>query len=261
MLWLLLLQDEAFIGLNLADDGRVIGVAKASPAQAAGFRPGDRVVSIDLARHKPGDEIQVPIERDGQALVLKAVLSKPPRPPFGPDDEEENDEPPRRAPEPFALPEGLSQKIECRELAGAGWKDLTYGGHQPLAPAFYTRASFVDGAISASIQIDEGDGGLVLRAESPEDYYVVRLSVAEDNVRFYRVQRGIRRGLAKADVALRAGTAYALRIEAMGPEFRIVLDGRELFRLRDAVFQCGLAGAWSMGDSRVQVREFILDPK
>jgi hypothetical protein len=55
--------------------------------------------------------------------------------------------------------------------------------------------------------VDEA-GGIALRLNTPDDYYVVRANALEDNVRFYRVAKGRRTQIAGADTKVwqRSGT-------------------------------------------------------
>jgi membrane-associated protease RseP (regulator of RpoE activity) len=74
---------------------RVTGVAMGSPAEVAGLRVDDRIVSFDgqpmssrrefvdtIQRGRPGDRIDLVIERDQQPLVLEAGLGSNPNPGF-----------------------------------------------------------------------------------------------------------------------------------------------------------------------------------
>ncbi len=68
---------------------RITGVREDSPAQKAGLRAGDVIVGFGgreisdlyaytyaLRDHKPGDEVQVVVLRDGERLTLTAVLGQ-----------------------------------------------------------------------------------------------------------------------------------------------------------------------------------------
>ena len=59
-------------------------------------------------------------------------------------------------------------------------------------------------------------GGIAVRLQTPDDYYVVRANALEDNVRFYRVVKGKREQLASANtkVATNSGTRWRSRPKA-----------------------------------------------
>jgi len=76
--------DPAIRGLRIA------GATPGAPADKAGLREGDIIVSIDsdkiaslgdymtvLGKHKPGDVIKIVIERDKQRVELNATLADP----------------------------------------------------------------------------------------------------------------------------------------------------------------------------------------
>src|SRR5579884_740929 len=80
-----------YFGLGASTGALVAQVAGGSPAAAAGLRPGDVIVGIDadvihstrdlagsLARHHPGDAVQLTVARPGGTLRLRAVLGQPP---------------------------------------------------------------------------------------------------------------------------------------------------------------------------------------
>jgi membrane-associated protease RseP (regulator of RpoE activity) len=68
---------------------RLTGVREASPAQLAGLRSGDVIVAFGgkevtdlyaytfaLREHKPGDEVEIVVLRDGESVTLTAVLGR-----------------------------------------------------------------------------------------------------------------------------------------------------------------------------------------
>ncbi|MGH7139657.1 MAG: PDZ domain-containing protein [Pirellulales bacterium] len=82
---------KTYLGITMSEtpDGvvRVSGVRPGSPAEEAGFRPGDVLLAIDnrelytagdvshiVARHTPGDTVQFAIDRNGHNDKIEAVL-------------------------------------------------------------------------------------------------------------------------------------------------------------------------------------------
>jgi S1-C subfamily serine protease len=71
-------------------------VLPGSPAEEAGIKAGDRLVSLDglqvgqqgdviivIGSKKPGETVKVVLSRDGAELTVSPVLTVPPAPPAG----------------------------------------------------------------------------------------------------------------------------------------------------------------------------------
>jgi S1-C subfamily serine protease len=78
--------------IKATDGALVVAVAKGSPAAAAGIKPGDVIVGLGdvtvhtvedmlgaLRQHKPGDTVQLKINRDGTETVVDVTLGEIPR--------------------------------------------------------------------------------------------------------------------------------------------------------------------------------------
>ena len=93
-------------------------------------------------------------------------------------------------------------------------------------------------------------GGIAVRLQTPDDYYVVRANALEDNVRFYRVVKGKREQLASANTKVATNTWHTLALKAEGDRFTVSYDGNELFTARDATFaEAGKVALWTKADS------------
>lgn len=123
-------------------------------------------------------------------------------------------------------------------------------------------ASLKDGFVEVKFKPLSGTNdqaaGLVWRYRDAENYYVARANALEDNVVLYKVEQGKRKAL---DIVGRAG-GYGvkdkvpaqqwstLRVEFVGPRFRVLLNGKELFAVEDQTFsQAGAVGVWTKADS------------
>jgi putative serine protease PepD len=74
------------------DEGAYVqGVTDGAPAARAGIRAGDVVVAVDgkkiasaaalggaIREHKPGDEVEIEIDRDGESITVRATLTEAP---------------------------------------------------------------------------------------------------------------------------------------------------------------------------------------
>jgi Galactocerebrosidase, C-terminal lectin domain len=93
-------------------------------------------------------------------------------------------------------------------------------------------------------------GGVAVRLQTPDDYYVARANALEDNVRFYRVVKGRREQLASANTKVSANAWHTLALKAEGDRFTVTFDGKELLTARDATIpQPGKVALWTKADS------------
>ena len=93
-------------------------------------------------------------------------------------------------------------------------------------------------------------GGIAVRLQTPDDYYVVRANALEDNVRFYRMVKGKREQLAGTNVKVSTNSWHTLALRAEGDLFTVSYDGKELFAARDATFAgAGKVALWTKADS------------
>jgi hypothetical protein len=98
-------------------------------------------------------------------------------------------------------------------------------------------------------EIDQA-GGIAVRLEDADNYYVARANALEDNVRFYRVVNGRREQLAGANVRVTANEWHTLGLRAESERFSVSYDGKALFSLTDKTFtQAGGVALWTKADS------------
>jgi hypothetical protein len=103
--------------------------------------------------------------------------------------------------------------------------------------------------------------GLVLRAQSAEDYYVARADALEGTVRLYRMQRGRRALIAGKDADVASDRWHALRTILKGNSFEVSLDGKPLFKATDASLpMAGAIGVWSQADSVIRFGSLLVAP-
>ena len=104
-------------------------------------------------------------------------------------------------------------------------------------------------------------GGLALRLQTADDYYVVRANALEDNVRFYRVVKGKREQLAGTNTKVASNSWHTLAIKAEGDRFTVAYDGQQLFAARDATFpEAGKIALWTKADSVTHFDSLTIRP-
>jgi len=92
--------------------------------------------------------------------------------------------------------------------------------------------------------------GIVLRFADPQDFYVAEADALEGRVRLSRVVNGERRQIAATAAPLILGMAHKLKVKAVGNDFSVALDGKNLFDAHDSgLGSAGHFGVSSKGDS------------
>ena len=103
--------------------------------------------------------------------------------------------------------------------------------------------------------------GLMFRAQSANDYYVVRANSLDNSVRLYRMEKGKRSQLAAKDAPIEAGKWHSLRVIAANERFEVALDGKTLFDVNDrSLPQAGPLGVWSQADSVTRYGSLLVSP-
>lgn len=103
--------------------------------------------------------------------------------------------------------------------------------------------------------------GLMFRAQSANDYYVVRANSLDNSVRLYRMEKGKRSQLASKEAPLEAGKWHSLRVIAANERFEVALDGKTLFDVTDrSLPQSGPLGVWSQADSVTRYGSLLISP-
>ena len=103
--------------------------------------------------------------------------------------------------------------------------------------------------------------GFMFRAQSANDYYVVRANARDGSVRLYRMDKGKRSQLASKEVPIEAGKWHSLRVIAANERFEVALDGKTLFDVTDrSLPQMGALGVWSQADSVTRYGSLLVSP-
>ena len=104
-------------------------------------------------------------------------------------------------------------------------------------------------------------GGFMFRAQSANDYYVVRANSLDNSVRLYRMEKGKRSQLASKEAPIEAGKWHSLRVIAANERFEVALDGKPLFDVTDrSLPQSGPLGVWSQADSVTRYGSLLVSP-
>lgn len=157
------------------------------------------------------------------------------------------------------------EAVEDKDALG-GWALAETAGDAtdlrfPLCVSTQTVARDVDATLR--FKIISGTraqvAGLMLRAQSANDYYVVRANALDGTVRFYRMAGGRRAELAKKPAPVTVGKQQALRVIAKRDQFEVFLDDQSLFKVTDAsLIAPGPVGVWSQADSITHFQSLVV---
>jgi Laminin G domain len=103
--------------------------------------------------------------------------------------------------------------------------------------------------------------GIVLRAQSATDYYVVAANALDGSVRLYRMQGGRRAQIAAKQTNISTGGWHKLQVVLTGDKFQVSLDDTRLFTANDrSLPQPGTVGVWSQSDSVTHFGSLLVAP-
>ena len=92
-------------------------------------------------------------------------------------------------------------------------------------------------------------GGLIWRATDDRNYYLTRANPLEQNIRVYRVVKGIRHMLENFDQTIDVRQWHTLRVTHQGCRVNIFYDDKQVFDLCDKTFHDGMIGLWTKSDA------------
>ena len=92
-------------------------------------------------------------------------------------------------------------------------------------------------------------GGLIWRATDDRNYYLTRANPLEQNIRVYRVVKGIRHMLENFDRTIDVKHWHTLRVVNRGCRIEVFYDEQRVFDLCDTTFTQGQIGLWTKSDA------------
>jgi hypothetical protein len=92
-------------------------------------------------------------------------------------------------------------------------------------------------------------GGLIWRAADDRNYYLARANPLEQNIRVYRVEKGIRHLLENFNQTIDVKRWHTLRVTHQGCRVNIFYDDKQVFDLCDKTFHAGMIGLWTKSDA------------
>ena len=92
-------------------------------------------------------------------------------------------------------------------------------------------------------------GGLIWHAADDRNYYLTRANPLEQNIRIYRVVKGVRHMLKNFDQIIDIRRWHTFRVMMRGCRVQVLFDEKPVFELCDETFKEGLVGLWTKSDA------------
>ena len=92
-------------------------------------------------------------------------------------------------------------------------------------------------------------GGLIWRAADDRNYYLTRANPLEQNIRIYRVVKGVRQMIENFDQIIDVRKWHTLRVRTSGCRIQVFFDEKQVFDLCDKTFKEGRVGLWTKSDA------------
>jgi hypothetical protein len=92
-------------------------------------------------------------------------------------------------------------------------------------------------------------GGLIWRAGDDRNYYLARANPLEQNIRVYRVEKGVRHLLQSFNQTIDLKGWHTLHVMHRGCQINIFYDDKQVFDLCDKTFHAGMIGLWTKSDA------------
>jgi hypothetical protein len=102
-------------------------------------------------------------------------------------------------------------------------------------------------------------GGLIWCAADDRNYYLTRANPLEQNVRIYRVVKGVRHMLKNFDQIIDVRKRHTLRVMTKGCRVQVIFDEKQVFDLCDETFKKGRIGLWTKSDAITYFDDLKLD--
>jgi hypothetical protein len=103
--------------------------------------------------------------------------------------------------------------------------------------------------------------GLMLRAQSANDYYVVAANALDGSVRLFRMIAGRRAQLAAHEGTIARNRWHELKVSMVDDRFEVWLDDERQFTASDkSLGRAGAIGVWTQADSLIHFGALLLSP-
>ena len=163
------------------------------------------------------------------------------------------DEPAGSTNAPKTVKKSVLAQVSVADMSDEHFPLLILGEETYTDFKFSTRFKITGG-------IFEQMAGIAFRVQDEANFYVLRASVLDHTLRFYKVVNGARANILGPAVPFTVGSWHELAVECKGTEIRCFLDGKEWSYsvLNDASFAAGKVGLWTKSDSTASFADTVI---
>jgi len=165
--------------------------------------------------------------------------------------------------------ESVVWQIRAEPTARSGQKVLAQTSSEEVNPRFplliYKKLTEknVEAGVSfkpLSGKVDQA-GGLIVRYQDQDHFYVVSANALEDEVRLYKVIDGVRHPIAGANTHIRTGEWHWMKLIAQENHFQVFFEDILLFEADDTTYpQAGQIGLSTKSDGVTVFDDFYITP-
>src|SRR5450759_972786 len=161
---------------------------------------------------------------------------------------------PLAGPQPIPASGEAKWTIEKDDTAPSKPNVLKQSGQATYPVCIKDDTSLKDGFVEVKFKPISGKedqaGGVIWRAKDPNNYYIARANVLEDNVTIYHTINGRRTEKKRTNMKVATGEWHTLRVDFQGNHFTVALDGKKAIEWVDDTFKdAGKVGVWTKADS------------
>jgi Domain of Unknown Function (DUF1080) len=162
----------------------------------------------------------------------------------------------------FSDPSAPSQPNDFGLPAGRMVTSLTHGLEYHPIVVMKDPTEYSDFTLEADFKPIKGyfdcSGGLVVRYEDPQNYYVLAMGCPSDYVQLLRMYQGKMDQIQQKVVAIDAGNWYKIKLEVQADHFVAYDEGKMIFDVQDNKIAKGRIGLWSSNDSEARFDNLAL---
>jgi hypothetical protein len=156
--------------------------------------------------------------------------------------------------------------VEADATAPSRPQVLKQSGKGPFPWCVRQGTALADGMVEVKFKPlagrEDQAGGVVWRWKDGENYYVARANALENNVSLYYTERGRRQTIKYVDAPVAANAWHTLRVDFVGTQIRVSLDGKSYIELSDShISGAGAVGVWTKADSVTAFDDFTFQAR